>query len=258
VPRNRRGISGKMSDGEQKYTLLGHLRELRRRLVSSAIAVAIGVILCFVFRDWIFYFLLLPTAGETLIAIEYTENISTIMLVSFVGGIILAMPVIVYQGIMFVAPALTRQEKKWVLIIIPWIFLMFLGGVAFGYFMLAPWTIWFLSNFGSNIAEMDPRISSYVGFLTKLLLLCGLVFEMPVIATFLARIGILKPEWLSRKRSIAIILAFVAAAVITPPDPITQVLLAIPLILLYEMSILLAKIVYRQRQKAAEAAASEG
>jgi sec-independent protein translocase protein TatC len=252
VLRNRRGTSRKMSDDEPKYTLLGHLRELRNRLIKCAIAAAIGVVICFIFRDWLFYFLQLPASGQNFIFIDITENVSTIMLVSFVGGIILAMPVIVYHGIMFVAPALTRQEKKWVFITIPWIALMFLGGVAFGYFMLSPWTIWFLINFGSEIAEATPRISNYVGFLTKLLLLTGLVFEMPVITTFLARIGILKPEWLSRKRSIAIILAFVAAAIITPPDPITQVLLAIPLIILYEMSILLAKIAYRRRQKAAE------
>ena len=245
-----------MSDGEPKYTLLGHLRELRKRLVRSAIAVAAGVILCFIFHDWLFYFLQLPATGQYFVFIDITENMSTIMLVSFVGGIILAMPVIVYHGVMFVAPALTHREKKWILIIIPWIALMFLGGVVFGYFMLSPWTIWFLTTFGSEIAEATLRISTYVGFLAKLLLLCGLVFEMPVVTTFLARIGILKPEWLSRKRSIAIILAFVAAAVITPPDPITQVLLAVPLIILYEMSILLAKIVYRQRQQAAEEAAS--
>lgn len=243
-----------MSDGEAKYTLLGHLYELRGRITKSAIAVAIGVVVCFIFRDWIFYILKLPAAGIQFSAIEITETMSSIMLVSFVGGIVLAMPVIVYHGIMFVAPALTPREKKWVYIIIPWIFIMFLGGVAFGYFMLAPWTIWFLSNFGSNIAEMYPRISNYVSFLSKLLLLTGLVFEMPVFATFLARIGVLKPEWLSRKRPFAIILAFVAAAVITPPDPITQVLLAIPLLILYELSIFLAKVVYRQRQQAAESA----
>ena len=245
-----------MSDGEPKYTLLGHLRELRNRLVKSAIAVAIGVVICFIFHSWLFYFLQLPARGQAFVIIDITENISTIMLVSFVGGIILAMPVIIYHGVMFATPALTFREKKWILIIIPWIAIMFLGGVAFGYFMLAPWTIWFLTTFGRDIAEPTIRISNYVGFLAKLLLLCGLVFEMPVITTFLARIGILKPEWLSRKRSIAIILAFVAAAIITPPDPLTQVLLAVPLILLYEISILLAKIVYRQRQKAAEEAAS--
>jgi sec-independent protein translocase protein TatC len=252
IPRNRRGISREMSDGESKLTILGHLHELRRRLIISVIAVAIGVIICFFFYDWIFFILKRPAAGITFSAIEMTENISSIMLVCFVGGVILAMPVLVYHGIMFVAPALTRQEKKWVYIIIPWIFLMFLVGVAFGYFMLAPWTVWFLYSFGSDIAEMFPRISNYIGFLTKLLLLTGLVFEMPVISTFLARLGLLKPEWLSGKRPIFIILAFVLAAVITPPDPITQLLLAIPLILLYEMSIGLAKLVYRRKAEVVE------
>ena len=147
-----------MSDGESKLSVLGHLHELRRRLIRSVIAVAIGVIICFFFYDWIFYILKRPAAGITFSAIEMTENISSIMLVCFAGGVILAMPVLVYQGIMFLAPALTRQEKKWVYLIIPWIFLMFLAGVAFGYFMLAPWTVWFLYNFGSNIAEMFPRI----------------------------------------------------------------------------------------------------
>lgn len=246
-----------MSDGEKKYTILGHFRELRSRLLKSAIAVAIGFFICLAFREWVFYILKLPARGLTFSAIEMTENLSSIMLVCFVGGIILAMPVLVYHGIMFVAPALTSREKKWVLIVIPWIFIMFLGGVAFGYFLLAPWTIWFLTTYGSDVAEVYPRISNYIGFLTKLLLLTGLVFEMPVISAFLARFGLLKPEWLSKKRAIAIIIAFVAAAIITPPDPITQVLLAIPLILLYEMSIILARVVYRRRQQAAEAEAAE-
>ncbi len=243
-----------MSEGESKLTLFGHFRELRRRLIWSAIAVAIGFIICFIFYDWIFYILRYPAAGIGFTAIEMTERMSSIMLVSFVGGIILVMPFLVYQGIMFVAPALTPREKRLVYLIIPWVSLMFLGGVVFGYFMLAPWTIWFLYNFGSNIAEMLPRISNYISFLTKLLLLTGLVFEMPVISTFLARLGVLKPEWLSGKRSIAIILAFIVAAAITPPDPITQCLLAIPLILLYEMSIILAKVAYRRKLKAAAAA----
>ena len=236
-----------MTDGEQKLTILSHLRELRKRLIRSVIAVAVGVAICFIFYNTIFAILTRPAAGMDLSAIEMTERISTIMQVCIAGGIILTMPYLVYQGIMFLSPALTRREKRWVYLIIPWIFLMFLAGIAFGYFMLAPWTIWFLNIFGSDIATFFPRISSYIAFLTKLLLSVGLVFEMPVISTFLARIGILKPEWLVKKRAIAIIIAFIAAAVITPPDPITQLLLAIPLILLYEMSIWLAKLVYRDK-----------
>lgn len=236
-----------MSNDEPKLTVIGHLGELRRRLIRSVIAVAIGAVISFIFYEWIFYFLEYPAAGIQFNAFTMTERMSSIMLVSVVGGIILGMPVLVYHGIMFIAPALTSQEKKWVYIIIPWIFLMFLGGVAFGYFMLAPWTIWFLYNFGNSISDMLPGISNYINLIAKLLLTTGIVFEMPVVSTFLARIGILKPEMLSRKRSIAIIVAFVVAAVITPPDPITQCLLAIPLIGLYELSILLAKLVYRRR-----------
>ena len=237
-----------MSQFEPKLTLLGHLQELRRRLIISVIAVAIGAVVAFIFYEWIFYILTYPASDIEFTAIEMTERMSSIMLVSIAGGIILAMPVLIYQAIMFVAPAMTGQEKKWVYIIVPWIFLMFLLGVAFGYFMLAPWTIWFLYNFGSDVAVMFPRISNYISFLTKLLLMTGLIFEFPVVTTFLTRIGVLKPEWLSGKRSIAIVLSFIIAAVITPPDPITQLLLAIPLVLLYEMSIILAKAVYRRRQ----------
>ena len=240
-----------MTDGEQKLTLLSHFHELRLRLIWSVIAVAVGVVIAFVFHQWIFYILKFPARSIDFYAFKVTEGMSTIMLVSFVGGAILAMPVLIYQGIMFISPALTPQEKKWVLIIVPWVFLMFLIGVAFGYFMLAPWTIWFLFNFGSGVANVYPGIGNYVGFIAKLLLLTGVVFEMPVVSTFLARIGLLKPQWLSGKRSIAIIVAFIAAAIITPPDPITQVLLAIPLIILYELSIFLAKLVYRKRQKSA-------
>ena len=238
-----------MTDGEQKLTVLSHFQELRRRLVWSVITVAVGVVVCFIFYGPIFDILKRPAGAIAFSALEMTERISSIMLVCVVGGVIIAMPVLVYQGIMFVAPALTRQEKRWVYFIIPWIFLMFLAGVVFGYFVLAPWTIWFLYNFGSNIAEMFPRISNYISFLTKLLLLTGLVFEMPVISTFLARIGLLKPEWLVKKRTIAIIVSFVVAAVITPPDPITQCLLAIPLIILYEMSIWLAKLAYGRKTR---------
>lgn len=236
-----------MSEGEQKITFLSHFQELRRRLIRSVIAVAIGVVICFIFREWLFYILKLPAAGLEFSAIEMTENLSTIFRVCIVGGIILAMPILVYHGIMFIAPALTRREKKYVYLIIPWVFIMFLIGIAFGYFMMAPWSIWFLTDFGKDIATLFPRISNYISYLTRLLLVTGIVFEMPVISTFLARIGVLKPEWLTSKRKIAIIIAFIAAAVITPPDVITQSLLAIPLILLYEISIWLAKLVYRKK-----------
>ncbi len=128
---------------------------------------------------------------------------------------------------------------------------MFLGGVVFGYFILIPPAMRFLLTFGSDIAMPQIKIGNYISIVTRLLLAIGLVFEMPVVTTFLARIGIVKPEWLASKRKMAIVVAFVVAAIITPTyDPINQSLVAVPLIVLYEMSIWLAKLVYRRKQAA--------
>jgi sec-independent protein translocase protein TatC len=236
---------------EEKLTVLDHLKELRTRLIRSVIAVAVGTIIAFVFYDWIFYLLKLPAQGITLIFIEMTEMLGTIMRVCIVAGIILAMPYLVYEGIMFVSPALTRREKRYVYLILPWIALMFLGGVVFGYFVLIPPATRFLISFGSNIASPEIRVGNYVSVMTRLLLAVGIVFEMPVITTFLARLGILKPKWLADRRKVAIIFAFILAAIITPTfDPINQSLVAVPLIILYELSIWLARLVYRKKEAA--------
>ena len=134
---------------------------------------------------------------------------------------------------------------------------MFAGGVAFGYFILVPPATKFLITWGADIATPQIRIGNYISVVTRLLLAIGLVFEMPVVTTFLARLGILTPKWLASKRRISIVLAFVLAAIITPTfDPINQTLVAAPLIVLYELSIWLAKLVHR-REPRAVAPASE-
>jgi sec-independent protein translocase protein TatC len=235
----------------QKLTVLGHLHELRNRLIKCVIALVITTVVAFVFADWIFYALILPTGGIQLIYIEMTEMLGTYMRVALAGGIVLAMPYLVYQVIMFVAPALTAGEKKYVYLILPWVGLMFVGGVIFGYFVLIPPAIRFLLTFGSNIAIPQIKVGSYISLVTRLLLAIGLVFELPVITTFLARIGIIKAKWLADRRRIAIILAFVLGAVITPTfDPINQTLVAVPLIVLYEMSIWLARLVQKKEPRA--------
>jgi len=238
-------------DHDRKLTVIGHLDELRRRLVRSLIAVAIGTALSFIFAKQIFYILTLPTHGINLIYIEMTEMIGTYMKVCLASGIILAMPYLVFQFIMFVSPALTPKEKKYVYLVLPWVAIMFVGGVVFGYFILVPPAMKFLLTFGSDIATPQIKIGNYVSVVTKLLLAIGFIFEMPVISTFLARLGIITPKWLSDKRKAAIIFAFVLAAIITPTlDPVNQSLVAVPLIALYEMSIWLAKIVYRGEPRA--------
>ena len=232
---------------ESKLSILDHLQELRQRLIKSVIAVAVASIIAFIFYEWIFYILKLPTEGLNLIYIEMTEMLGTIMKVCLIAGIILAMPYLVYHGIMFVSPALTPKEKKYVYFILPWIALMFTGGVVFSYFVLIPPATRFLVSFGSGIASPEIRVGNYISVVARLLLAIGIVFEMPVITTFLARLGVLKPKWLSDHRKTAIIFAFILAAIITPTfDPINQSLVAIPLIILYEMSIWLARLVYKK------------
>ena len=236
---------------EEKLTALSHLLELRKRLIRSVIAIAVASIISFFFYDWIFYFLKLPADNINLVYIEMTEMIGTIMKVSLAAGIVLAMPYLVLQGILFISPALTRREKKYVYLILPWVGLMFLGGVLFGYFVLIPPATRFLMTFGADIASPEIRVGNYIALITRLLLAIGFVFEMPVITTFLARLGIIKPEWLASRRRTAIIVFFILAAMITPTfDPINQSLVALPMIVLYEMSIWLAKLVYKKKADA--------
>lgn len=236
---------------DKKLSLLQHLGELRRRLIRSVIAVLIATVVSFFFAPQIFNILILPAGGINLIFIEMTEMIGTYMKVCLASGIILAMPYLVYQIIMFVSPALTRREKKYVYLILPWIALMFAAGVAFAYFILIPPATKFLITFGSDIATPQIKIGNYISIVTRLLLAIGLVFEMPVVTTFLARLGIITPKWLASKRKTAIICAFILAAIITPTfDPLNQTLVAAPLIVLYELSIWLAKLVARKRAQA--------
>jgi len=183
--------------------------------------------------------------------------LSTYMQVCFIGGIIIAMPVLVYELIAFVAPALTPREKKYVWIVLPFIILMFIGGVLFGYFVLIPPAMNFLLSFGSGIATPQIRIGNYISLVSRLLLAIGLIFETPVITTFLARLGIVSSRWLARQWKWVVILAFVLGAVITPTlDPVNQTLVAVPLILLYLLSILLARMVERRRADANAGAGS--
>lgn len=241
-----------MSDNQSSLDIMGHLAELRKRLTRSVLALIITSGISFAFYQRIFDILIYPAQGIELQAIEMTEMLGTIMRVCLASGIILAMPYLTYEIIMFVSPALTSREKRYVFLVLPWITLMFAAGVAFGYFVAVPRAVGFLLSFGSDIATPQIRIGNYISLVTRMLVAIGLVFEIPVLTTFLARLGVIKPKWLAEKRKAAIIIAFIVAAIITPTiDPINQVLIAIPLVVLYEMSIWLAKLVYK-RDKAVE------
>ncbi len=235
-----------MSDREQ--TILQHLGELRRRLIISVLALLAGSALSFAFFDQLIELLVRPAKdletgpGGQLIFTEVTELLATSIKVSFVAGFILAFPVILYQIVMFVAPGLTGREKHYVLGFLPGASLAFASGVAFGYFVLTPPALHFLLTFGGDVATPMIKVSSIVNLMVRLLFWMGIAFETPLIMYLLAQLGLVNARRLARFRRYWVVVAFILGAIITPTfDPVNQGLVAIPLLVLYELGILLAK-----------------
>ncbi|MCX8126816.1 MAG: twin-arginine translocase subunit TatC, partial [Dehalococcoidia bacterium] len=222
--------------------------ELRRRLTRSAIAVALATAVAFAFADHVFNILKAPAGSIELVFIEMTEMLSTYVKVCIASGIVLSMPYLAYQFFAFVAPALTDREKRYLYIILPWVTGMFLCGVVFAYFVLLPPAINVLLNFGSDIATPQIRVGNYISLVTRITVITGILFELPVVTTFLSRLGIISPRWLAQRRKAAILLSFILAAIVTPTtDPVNQALIAGTMIALFEMSIWLAKIFQRRQ-----------
>jgi sec-independent protein translocase protein TatC len=246
-----------MSD-DKKTGILDHLRELRKRLLWSVVAIVITTSVCFFFIADIVDILKEPAGDINLVFIEMTEGFSVYMRVALMSGIVLAMPFLIYQFLMFVIPALTHQERKMVYIILPFVTIMFAGGVVFGYFYLIPPATKFLLGIGTELAEQQIRVSNYISFITRLLIGIGILFELPVLTSFLARIGIITSRWLASRRKIMILFSFVVAAILTPtPDAVNQSIVAGTMIVLYEISIWLAWLLQKRREKAAAEADSE-
>ena len=232
---------------EKRLPLTSHLQELRKRLIFSFIAIGIGFIFCYAFSDSLFDILAKPLfdlmpKGSSLIFISVAEAFFTYMKVGFIGGIILASPVVLYQVWAFVAPGLYRHEKRYVY---PFVLLgsfFFALGIFFGYYVALPIGFKFLLGYATDLIKPMPNMKEYLSFSIKFLLVFGLVFEFPVVLLLLARIGVIDAKMLARQRKYAILLIFVFAAMVTPPDVISQVIMALPLIGLYELSILLSRV----------------
>lgn len=247
---------------EGAMTLRDHLDELRKRLMFTVIFLVVAVLAAFVFRDLLLEFLLEPGYGEgedRPIATEVLETVGVIFKVTLMAGFVVALPVILFQVIAFVSPGLTGRERAYLYILLPAVLVAFAGGAAFAYFVLFPPAFQFLSEFGIEHVDPEIRISSYVGVILSLMFWMGVVFQIPLVLFILARFGVVTPRMLSRFRRFAIVLAFVAAAIITPTfDPVNQVLVAVPIIILYEMGIILSRLGRRLRRGAAESDARTG
>ena len=238
----------------RELPILQHLAELRRRLLISVLALLVGSSVAFVFFRQIIELLVLPardldTGNAQLVFVEVTELLTTSIKVSFVGGFILAMPVILYQVIMFVAPGLTGREKRYLLAFLPAVLLAFAAGVSFGYFVMTPPALHFLLTFGGDVATPLIRVSNIVNLMIRLLFWMGIAFETPLVMYLLAQLGIVNARALSRFRRYWVVVAFILGAIITPTfDPVNQALVAVPLLALYELGILLARLAGRGRR----------
>lgn len=243
---------------DRQLPIQAHLLELRKRLFYSSIAVLACTGVAFAFHEQILQLLMVPAQGFTdspsgkPIFTDLTEFLSTAMKASLLVGLFASLPFVLYQIVMFIAPGLTSAERRYLYAMLPVTIIMFAVGAAFGYRIIFPPAINFLLTFGSDVATPFIRIGSYVNLMLTLLLWMGLVFEMPVVIFFLAKIGIVTPEFLAKQRRYALVAAFIMGALITPTfDPINQTLVAIPIIVLYELSIWLAKLAARSRRRAA-------
>jgi sec-independent protein translocase protein TatC len=241
-----------------------HLEELRWRIIKALIGVVLGMVLCWIFID--------PLVNEVLLrpVVEINRNLAPgqqpiklqnlkpfgqvflYMEVAIAGGIILSVPNLLYQLWAFIAPGLLPHERRYIRAIVAFSSLCFLSGIAFAYFVIIPSAMSFFAGFGTPEIENDIAIGEYMSFIISVMLAAGVVFELPMVSWFLSRLGILTPAFMRKYRRHAIVIIFVLAAVLTPgTDPVSQILLGVPLIILYEISIWVSGWAARSRGRAA-------
>src|SRR5262249_44044608 len=244
---------------QTKAPLLDHLIELRRRLIYCIVTVLIFFAVCYIFAQDIYNFLLIPyriaVGGETRIDLIYTapqEFFFTQLRVAFFGAIVLSFPMLAAQLYMFVAPGLYRNERQAFLPFLVATPVLFILGGALVFFIVMPLAMRFFLSMqqvgeGPVHIQLTAKVSEYLHLITTFILAVGLCFQLPVLLTLLARVGMVSSQWLRQQWRYAVVIIFAVAAVLAPPDVVSQIGLAIPTLLLYEISILSVKFVERRR-----------
>lgn len=237
-----------MKKDPTRMTLMDHLEELRHRLLFAVAALAIATLGSLFFTDQLIQLLATPIGSlQNLQSIEVTENISVFMRVGLLSGLVLAMPVILYELMAFILPGLKPTEKRWVYFTIIFGSLLFLAGIAFAYFVMLPASLKFLIEFLG--VETKPRLSNYINFITNLLFWMGLAFQTPLIIFALAKFNLVSADTLAKKWRYGLVIIAILAAIITPTvDPINMVLLMAPLLFLYWLSVLLAFLAQKKKK----------
>lgn len=250
----------RQDDAEQSF--ISHLVELRERLLKSVAAVLVVLLALLPFANKLYGWLALPLIkrlpqGGTMIATEVASPFLTPLKLAFFVAVVIAIPVVLYQLWAFVAPGLYRNEKRLALPILFSSVVLFYIGCAFAYFLVLPAVFTFMTHIAPTGVAVMPDISHYLSFVLSLFLAFGLCFEVPVVMVILAAIGLVTADQLAASRRYAIVGAFVIAAVLTPPDVLSQTLLAVPMCLLYEVGIIGARSLVR-RETARPAAPTQG
>lgn len=244
---------------EDRLTLIEHLDELRTRIIISVLAFAVGFGLCFWQDDQIFDVLNSPLPeGFKPITFGVTEPFLTTVTIAAYGGLALALPVILYQVYAFVLPAFSPNERRVALPILLMVPVLFAAGIAFGYFVILDRAVDFLLNFNENQFNIQVRARDYYGFVALMLLAMGLMFEVPLAILAVTRIGIVTPAQLRASRRYAYFACVVVAALLPTVDPVSMIIETVPLIVLFELSIVLASLFGRSRQRAPAEPSAEG
>jgi sec-independent protein translocase protein TatC len=229
----------------REMSFLDHLEELRWRVVKAAIGVVACAILCMVFIDVIMAQVLLPPAKKVGIHLINLKPFGKVMLyfqVAIIAGIVASIPNILYQLWKFIAPGLMPRERKYISSIVAFSSLCFLSGIVFAYFVMLPVAFQFAAGFGTPDIENTWAINEYMSFIVSVMLAAGIVFELPMVSWFLSKLGILTPAFMRHYRRHAIVVIFILSAILSPgTDPSLQLMLAVPLILLYQLSIWISK-----------------
>jgi sec-independent protein translocase protein TatC len=227
-------------------SFLDHLEELRWRLIYAAIGIVIGAIAAWIFIDPLVELVLLKPARDSGAILQNLRPFGQLFLfiqVAIIVGVVISLPNLFYQLWKFISPALKKTERKYILAIVIFSSICFLAGIAFAYFVMLPLALKFAAQFGTESIKNEFAIDEYMSIIISVMLAAGCVFELPMVSFFLSKLGILTPVFMKRYRRHAIVIILVLAAILTPgADPVSQVILAVPLVLLYELSIFISKI----------------
>ena len=238
-----------MSKTNDEMNLFGHLNELRKRLTIMVVVTFVAAAVLFTKAEFVLDYFLAINPGMELVFIAPSELLVVYVQISLIMALVVCSPVNFYEIWAFVEKGLYRKEKIYISITLVFGVIFFVGGVAFAYFTVLPTTLKFFMRIAvSDVASMIS-IKSYISFINTMLLCFGAVFEMPVIVFLLSKLEILKPEFLRKNRGLFIVAIFALAAVITPPDVVSQIMLAIPMVLLFQLSIFICTVVDKTNRK---------